>query len=466
MCMSPLTIRNNSTYKDSETSPYMYTVPCGKCAECRSFSQNEWFTRLSFELDSLYKRGGISVFLTFTYNDDFLPVYHDYDANFHFPCFRWSDVTTFLNRLKVACNRAFGPHSYKYFVTSEYGSNTQRPHYHGQFNLESHVDLFTFCEICRDCWTYGFMFPKYDAKKGYYVDNFGRYVTPEVTSRTGSVKYVSKYITKDIAYMRNEEVAHYISDKLHYNKMRKCFPKHWQSNHFGITVFDSINLYDLPSHLEKGVINPLTFEYSPLPRFVLDKLKYKNVSTKGKSYERIGSTGKVLYDRELTTFGRDILRYEFRQKVKSQNLRFMKFFQSHDCRDYPIDLESVGVDIYNEDSFTNLSLYYVLGRNLSDNILHRLNYFGRGYRDFSFKAFEDLYVNIHDIDYMRRYADGKIDSCTFERHYSLKMFDLIISAWSFISRLERQAEFAERERKRVAAEKLRPLKFKFNSKLC
>ena len=55
-------------------------VPCGSCLECRSLSQNSWVTRLGFDLKDLYDRGGVAVFLTFTYNNECLPW-----SNFGFP---------------------------------------------------------------------------------------------------------------------------------------------------------------------------------------------------------------------------------------------------------------------------------------------------------------------------------------------------------------------------------------------
>lgn len=296
MCLNPIRVRNNSTYKVSSLSPTLYEVPCGTCDECLAIKQSEWDLRISFELQALYFRGGFSVFLTFSYNDENLPYYIDEDNDFKFPCFRWSDVTTFLNRLKVSMSRLYGNNMYKYFITSEFGKNTHRPHYHGLFNLEKGVNLFEFCELCRKLWTYGFMFPKFDEKKGHYVDSYGRYTTPEITSRTGTVRYVCKYITKDLAFMQDPAVADYISEKSHYIRMSKCFPKHWQSKNFGVTIFDSLDLFNFTDTLEKGVQHPFTMKFVPIPRYVLNKLKYKNISTKGTSFERKSEvTGKYLY---------------------------------------------------------------------------------------------------------------------------------------------------------------------------
>lgn len=466
MCLNPIRVKNNSTYKVSSIMPFFHEVPCGKCHECRQYVKNDWLTRISFELDSLYKRGGFGVFLTFSYNDLCLPIYKDKDSDFEFPCFNHSDVTTFLNRLKVSINRLFGPSSYKYFFTSEYGKNTRRPHYHGMFFLERHVDLFQFVETCRKCWTYGFMFPKFDKRKGCYVDNFGNGVTPELLSKTGSAFYVSKYITKDLSYFESPEISNYLLDRRNYFKMRKYFPKHWQSNKLGITAIDACNLYDFASTLKHGIFNPVLCCQVPVPRFILNKLKYKNVSTKGKSYERKSYDGKsYLYDRELTTFGRDILAYEFDNKVYNQNHRFMHFFQSHDC---DVDLKSCGIDIYNVDSFTNLSLYYILVRKFSPDIVKReLTFFGNNLTDFSYKACRDLYITLHDVAYLRSISDGFILKDNHIRCDDFSAFDSVLSIWQFISRIESDNNFKERIRRECEQKDASfNFKYKFDKKYC
>ena len=67
MCTTTLHIRPKSLLGMS------YDVPCGNCLERRSLSQNSWVTRLGFDIKDLYERGGVAVFLTFTYNNDCLP---------------------------------------------------------------------------------------------------------------------------------------------------------------------------------------------------------------------------------------------------------------------------------------------------------------------------------------------------------------------------------------------------------
>ena len=121
MCTTTLHIRAKSLLGMS------YDVPCGNCLECRSLSQNSWVTRLGFDLKDLYDNGGLAVFLTFTYNNELLPTSAFLGKEF-IPCFRREDILGFLNNLKVLVNRRYGKGMYKYFLCSEYGKFTKRPH--------------------------------------------------------------------------------------------------------------------------------------------------------------------------------------------------------------------------------------------------------------------------------------------------------------------------------------------------
>lgn len=312
MCLQPLTIANNSVYQSNDYSFIRYSVPCGRCLECRSSYQSEWRSRISFEIDSLYKRGGVAIFLTFTYSDKCLPIFSDGD--FSTPCFNHEDVKTFLNRLKVRAYRAFGKHSYKYFFTSEYGKNTKRPHYHALFFLQPQTNWLQFAKICREVWTYGYMFPKYDLHRDCFVDNDSNYSEIRIRSLVGGAKYVSKYVTKDLSFYEIPEVNAYLSSDSAF-KLKPHLPKHWQSNLLGVTALDSINLMDsscVESLFRNGLLNPLTLKYEPCPRFLINRLCYKNVFT-----GRFNSVGKRLYDRHLTMFGCIYFRSVFRSRIEN-----------------------------------------------------------------------------------------------------------------------------------------------------
>ncbi len=332
MCTNPLIVKNKSPYKVYDISPKKYQVPCGKCLECRSLVQSDWCIRLSYEINMFYRNGGVGVFLTFTYNDDNLPVF----APLNQPCFRHDDVLKFLDRINLYMQRTYGSYMYKYFMCSEYGKNTQRPHYHGLFLLQHNVDWPSFVEKCRELWSeHGFMFPKFDGHQ--YVDNDGLGVSPTLQNGAGSANYVSKYITKDMSFYNIPSIADYLdkhnsSYDLPYQKrkelIKRCLPKHWQSKGIGLSQIEQFNLNDPDSvrfALKNGVFEPLSGEVVPLSSYLVNKLMFKSVKS-----DRISlSSGKPLYDRYLTDFGRSYARFTFDNRLDKEIKKYDEFFQLH-----------------------------------------------------------------------------------------------------------------------------------------
>lgn len=97
-------------------------VPCGKCLACRINRRREWTARLQQEL--IFSSCGY--FVTLTYDQEHLP--HDARGN---PSVCKRDIQLFLKRLR----KKYGS-GLRYFLNSEYGPDTHRPHYHSIiFNL-------------------------------------------------------------------------------------------------------------------------------------------------------------------------------------------------------------------------------------------------------------------------------------------------------------------------------------------
>lgn len=146
LCMSPMSIKNPS--KTATTA--RITVPCGKCVSCLSRKRNAWSLRLQNEARSSKS----AVFITLTYDNDKLKYSPE-----GFPEVRKEDIQKFLKRLRKLINKE-SYREIRYFITSEYGPKTQRPHYHGLiFNLpytriEDQVKL---TNILRTCWQNGFV---------------------------------------------------------------------------------------------------------------------------------------------------------------------------------------------------------------------------------------------------------------------------------------------------------------------
>lgn len=101
-------------------------VPCGKCNFCLEARRASWSFRLQQEL----KHSTTSYFLTLTYDDSNLPRNSAGHAQLS-----KRDVQLFKKRLRKE-QSALSNDRLRYYTVGEYGTNTQRPHYHSiMFNL-------------------------------------------------------------------------------------------------------------------------------------------------------------------------------------------------------------------------------------------------------------------------------------------------------------------------------------------
>jgi len=112
-CISPLTLKTG------------LTVPCGHCNFCLANRRADW----SFRLYQENKVSQSAHFLTLTYDDTTVPVGDD--------CFSLCkrDLQLFTKRLRKENGSKL-----RYYSVGEYGTRTQRPHYHSiMFNLQKRV---------------------------------------------------------------------------------------------------------------------------------------------------------------------------------------------------------------------------------------------------------------------------------------------------------------------------------------
>lgn len=134
-------------------------VPCGRCPACLANLRQEWIFRLKEE----YKACTFAIFVTLTYNDENLPL--DLSVNKR-------DVQLFHKRLR----KHFPSGDMRYYLVSEYGDHTFRPHYHGLYFFKSNYDKDFIYRVFEESWQNGFI-------------KFG-----EV--ETGSIVYCTKYCLK------------------------------------------------------------------------------------------------------------------------------------------------------------------------------------------------------------------------------------------------------------------------------
>lgn len=173
-------------------------VPCGKCIECSDSKRNDLFVRASYEFHSLISSGGVAYFVTLTYNNKCIPRFR------HRACFNRSDVTNFLRRLRARhfkfCKQ-FGHkyHGIRYFVTSEYGHETHRPHYHMVIFNYFPINEYLIPYLVKSTWFYGM-------------------VNVQTLQSNVGINYVAKYAGKDINNIRGDfDISHAI--KLYKNTL-------------------------------------------------------------------------------------------------------------------------------------------------------------------------------------------------------------------------------------------------------
>lgn len=117
------------------------SVPCGKCPACKANERQEWVFRLQRE----FEVSSFGLFVTLTYDDEHLPS----------SGVSKRDVQLFLKRLR----KHFNSNELRYYIVSEYGDNTHRPHYHGLFfHKTQQNDLRTIYDIYEGSWKNGFCY--------------------------------------------------------------------------------------------------------------------------------------------------------------------------------------------------------------------------------------------------------------------------------------------------------------------
>lgn len=113
ICISQISLINP---KDGER----IAVPCGKCGACRQNRRSDWTFRIKQETKSAIS----AFFITLSYSDENVPL------NDVIPTLSKPDLQKFIKRVRKTQPKTEGKHSIRYYAVGEYGTTTQRPHYH------------------------------------------------------------------------------------------------------------------------------------------------------------------------------------------------------------------------------------------------------------------------------------------------------------------------------------------------
>lgn len=139
-------------------------VPCGKCPPCKIRHVNEWVFRIMWEEEN---RATSSHFVTLTYDTAHVPL-----SDNGFMTLEKKDLQDFFKRLR----KNTGIQGIKYYACGEYGSKTNRPHYHAIiFNCPRPSDI-------ADAWS---------------IDGVPLGGVDVGTVSSDSIAYCLKYIDKD-----------------------------------------------------------------------------------------------------------------------------------------------------------------------------------------------------------------------------------------------------------------------------
>lgn len=177
-CLNPQRVFNRYTKE-------FITVPCGKCRSCHNMKAKSWINRL----DQEKRCWKYCYFVTLTYNNDNLPRLYSNDSfvlydrqdstripfeeltfksssdaklfnsrlnhSLGIPYAKVTDIQKFHKRLNkyIHDNYTQKYQNFRYFLVSEYGKDTFRPHYHALYFFNERKVSDHFKEILFTCWS-------------------------------------------------------------------------------------------------------------------------------------------------------------------------------------------------------------------------------------------------------------------------------------------------------------------------
>ncbi len=141
--------------------------------------RSSWFKRLNAE----YKYNtGTTFFITLTYEDSYLPCEFDEYGNLEGVKASKRDVQLFMKKVRRYYGERLG--SVRYFLVSEFGEQTDRPHYHMLLFTERKCTRAFMYDVLFKCW-----------RKGYILD-------AQYLRGPQGIRYVCKYIGKQFGDCR------------------------------------------------------------------------------------------------------------------------------------------------------------------------------------------------------------------------------------------------------------------------
>lgn len=123
MCNSPVLLyRKGQKMLDGRLAKMDISYPCNRCVKCKKRRVNDWVTRLSYE----EKFSFTSYFVTLTYDESQVPYVVQKDGKVRLTLVKGHLMDFFkrLRKYQISTRKIY------YYAVGEYGSKTNRPHYH------------------------------------------------------------------------------------------------------------------------------------------------------------------------------------------------------------------------------------------------------------------------------------------------------------------------------------------------
>lgn len=239
MCFSPIRIINKSDRIAADGGKPILYVPCGHCDECLESKKKQYYVRTFAEYQDIQPfveiGQGMVYFDTFTYNNKNLPLWHGIKV------FNHEHIKLTLKRLRRSLSYDGYPvdGNLRYFICSEYGDDTQRPHYHVLFFVRFKIDPEKFWDYLNKAWIYGFIDRKYQkVVRGKLCKG----AKERVIDGNGALRYVSGYVVKDKNFMKifHQKVDELLSTgyEIDDNIIRSLEPRFFLSRGYGLSFLE------------------------------------------------------------------------------------------------------------------------------------------------------------------------------------------------------------------------------------
>mgnify|MGYP000861102487 CR=1 FL=1 len=140
-----------------------------------------------------------SYFITLTYDDLLRNTYGNVDKK---------DCQDFLKRLRYYLDIKF-----KYYLVSEYGSKTFRPHYHALLFFRDSIDKDTVTDAIQKAWKYGFIqIGKAESASIHYVTKYIIRKSIDINGLLPTFTLMSKRPAIGIDYINSKKGYHNINN--------------------------------------------------------------------------------------------------------------------------------------------------------------------------------------------------------------------------------------------------------------